>query len=71
MNSTISLTISIFQDNRHIIGPNSSVHFKQRAIEPLLNGCFRAFYVGLMNRDEHWGKNVFENSFKKYFIQAM
>lgn len=53
MNITINLAISIFQDNRHIIGWNSSTHFKQRAIEALLNACFSLFYVGLMNKDEH------------------
>lgn len=53
MNITINLTISIFQNNRHIMGWNRSVRFKQRAIEPPLNGCFGPFYVGLMNKDEH------------------
>lgn len=60
MNITINLAISIFQDNRHIIGWNSSTHFKQRAIEPLLNGCVSLFYVGLMNKDDHEGKFIWK-----------
>lgn len=63
MNITINLTISIFQNNRHIMGWNSHVHFKQRAIEPPLNGCFSPFYVGLMNKDEHLGKILLGNPF--------
>lgn len=63
MNITINLTVSIFQNNRHIMGWNSSAHFKQRAIEPPLNGCLSPFHAGLMNKDEHLGKFYLEIHF--------
>lgn len=52
VNITINGTISIFQDNGHIIGWKVACTLNRGPLNPL-NGCISPFYVGLMNKDAH------------------